>query len=804
MLKHIYILFFVSIISTFSLAQKGTLKGVITEDKKGEPLMSATIFVKENKQGSITDFDGNYKLELEAGLYTIVYKYIGYEEVEEKVEIKAGEVTIKNIKLIETPQEIGLVVVTGTKYEKDISEQVVSMEVMKLSTIQNSNSKMTESLNKVPGVNMIGSNISIRGGAGFSDGANTRVMMLLDDLPLVGADNGTIKWDALPLESVEQMEVIKGASSALYGTSAMNGVINIRTGNPKSDKPYTKIISNFGGYEAPRNKAYSRWWHTDHHTPMFGGMSLIHRRKFKWFDLSFGANYQQDQHYLKFNDSKKFRFNIKLRKIFTGKLEGLTIGINTNYSHESGNQYFTWSSFRRTLDPTTQEVKTYVDSLIYFPFAKDPYLDRNINIDPYVTYFNKHGDRHALKFRIFNSKHYDQEYKNSNFDPYAIPKYETAGQPLYSNTTQVYGEYSYVRQFDKIDVNVTTGITGNYSTIKSITFNGNHYTANSGIYIQADKKFFKKLTVSAGVRAEFSKTDTIIARKNIALSKNGRLYSPVIPVFRLGFNYQASIGTFIRASFGQAYRFPTSAELFILTSRAGGRVFPNPALKPEDGWSTELGVKQAVKVKQWFAYFDLVGYFTKYRNMIDYKLGSFVPPGDSVAAYGAQAQNVERATIFGTEVSAYGQGKLFGIPFNFIVGYSFTLPYNTDTLKTAYKNKVNLTNKNAPILNYRNIHSFKADIEATYKGISLGVSFVYNSYVNRLPESASGFAPGIFDYRKLHNKGAFMFDMRLAYNFNEKAKVSFIAKNLLNNEYMLRAGYLEPPRNYAMQVSYEF
>lgn len=791
-------------ISTSIFAQKGIVKGTVTDDKTGEPMMSVTVMIKENNKGIATDFDGNYKIELEPGLYTISFKYIGYEEKNEKVEIKGSETIVRDVKLTETPQELGLVVVTGTKYEKDISEQVVSMEVMKLSTIQNSNSKMTESLNKVPGVNMIGNNISIRGGAGFSDGANTRVMMLLDDLPLVGADNGSIKWDALPLESVEQMEVIKGASSALYGTSAMNGVINIRTGNPKSDKPYTKIISNFGGYEAPRNKNYTKWWKSDRHTPMFGGISLVHRRKFKWFDVSFGANYQQDQHYLRFNDQKKFRFNVKLRKVFTGKLEGLTIGINTYYSHESGNQYFTWSSYRRTIDPSTQEVKTFVDSLIYHPFAKDPFLDRNINIDPYITYYNKHGDRHALKFRIFNSKHYDQEFKNSNIDPFAIPVYQTAGQALFSNTTQFYGEYSYVRLFDKLDVNVTTGATGSYSKINSVTFNGNHYTANAGLYIQAEKRFFKRLTISAGVRAEFSKTDTIIAQKNISFSDKKVINSPVVPVFRLGLNYQAGRATFIRSSFGMAYRFPTSAELFILTSRAGGRVFPNPNLAPEDGWSAEIGVKQAVKIKSWFAYFDASAYYTKYRNMIEYKLGFYTPPGSSTPSYGAQAQNVTRATIFGTELSAYGQGKLFGVPFNFIVGYSFTMPYNTDTLIDAWKKKESLTNKDARILDYRNIHSFKADIEATYKNVSLGISFLYNSYVNRLPTSAAGFAPGIFDYRELHNKGAFVLDTRLAYTINEKVRLSFIAKNLLNSEYMLRAGFLEPPRNYAMQVSYEF
>ena len=81
---------------------------------------------------------------------------------------------------------------------------------------------------------------------------------------------------------------------------------------------------------------------------------------------------------------------------------------------------------------------------------------------------------------------------------------------------------------------------------------------------------------------------------------------------------------------------------------------------------------------------------------------------------------------------------------------------------------------------------------------------MYNSFVNRLPSSAAGFAPGILDYRSLHHKGSLVFDARISYNLSKKAKLAFIAKNLLNTEYMLRAGFLEAPRNYAMQISYEF
>lgn len=784
-------------------AQSALLKGTITDAKTEEPLIGATVMIKGTSKGTVTDFDGKYTLTLDSGTYFLVYKMTGFDDITKTITVKNNDTIGQNFEMTEVTKELGLMVVTGTKYEKDVSEQVVSVEVLKLTTIQNSNSKMTESLNKVPGVNMVGGNISIRGGSGFSDGANTRVLMLLDDVPLVGAENGAIHWDALPLESVEQMEVIKGASSALYGTSALNGVINLRTGNPRSDVPYTKIVANFGGYDQPKEKRYAAWWKTDNHTPMFGGISLVHRRKFKYFDLSFGTNYLQDQSYLKYNDQKKFRYNIKLRRVFQGKLQGLTIGINNTFAHESGNQNFTWSSFRYKTNADGAVISN-VDSLIYFPYAKDAFLDRNLNIDPYLTYFNNNGDKHALKFRFYNSKHIDSELRNSNFDPFALPNYTINGAPLYSNTKQYYGEYSYVKQMEKIDLNMTTGVAGYYAKIDSKTFNGSHKMGNIGVYIQAEKKFFKRLTLSAGARAEFSKIDNIIARKDIGFNDKKPVLSPVVPVFRLGLNLQAAKGTFIRASFGQGYRFPTSGELFVLTSKAGGKVYPNPDLRPEDGWSSEIGIKQAVKVKEWFAYFDLVGFYTHYRNMIEYRLGEYVNPNDSTVGFGAQAQNVSKATIFGTEVSAFGQGKLFGVPFNFIVGYSLTLPFESDTLKNLFDTKRSLTNKDAPTLDFRNIHSFKADIEASYKGVTLGISMVYNSFVNRLPESSTGFAPGILDYRALHNKGNFVMDSRLSYNLNKKSKIAFIAKNLLNTEYMLRAGFIEAPRNFAMQISYEF
>jgi iron complex outermembrane receptor protein len=82
----------------------------------------------------------------------------------------------------------------------------------------------------------------IRAGSGFSFGAGSRVMMLVDDLPILSGDIGRPSWSFLPIENLEQVEVIKGASSVLYGSAALSGVINVRTAYPRLE-PRTRATA---------------------------------------------------------------------------------------------------------------------------------------------------------------------------------------------------------------------------------------------------------------------------------------------------------------------------------------------------------------------------------------------------------------------------------------------------------------------------------------------------------------------------------------------------------------------------------
>ena len=98
--------------------------------------------------------------------------------------------------------------------------------------------------------------VSIRGSSGFALGLGSRVALLLDGFPMLSGDNGDMKFDALPFLNINRIEVIKGAGSALYGTSALGGVVSIFTTNPTS-KPEYKIRTYGGFYTQPKYECWN-------------------------------------------------------------------------------------------------------------------------------------------------------------------------------------------------------------------------------------------------------------------------------------------------------------------------------------------------------------------------------------------------------------------------------------------------------------------------------------------------------------------------------------------------------------------
>lgn len=768
--------------------------GTVTDEKDNSPMMAVNVIQKGTTNGTQTDLDGKYELYLPPGTHTLDFSFVGYTTRSMIVTVLERDKQLDVVMGMES-KEMDIIVVTGTKYEKKLSEEVVSMEVVKASVLNQQSAKMDEAMNKVPGVNMLGKTIAIRGGSGFSDATGNRVLALLDEMPIISPENGSIIWEMMPIEALEQIEVIKGSSSALYGSSALNGVLNMRTIQPKPEM-VNKLLINYGFYDQPRQRTWNEWWRTKSINQrgdtvdrvryrMYGGGQFTHAKQYGDFGIVLSASYQQDMGFRQSNDYKRARLAAKLR--YTPKKNPhLTVGLNMTFFHQTLKDFFASLGIAKQMYvPTQADVRTQA---------------RMFTIDPYFNYYDKKENRHSLKFRVFNNQ-----------------SFSTTGDS--SNSTQLYYDYSILHNFTKAAVIITAGTNGFYSNIKGKTFgqlvaninNIKYFSTreivNFAAYIQAEKKFFQKLTISAGLRFEFARLsgETVKNRLpfvnilNKAAKKTNDIQSPLTPLFRIGMNYQATKGTYIRASFGQGFRYPALAEKYVYTVRSGAQVFPNENLRPENGWSAELGIKQGVKISKWMAYFDASAYIMRYHDMIEFQAINYDDLADSIKPYVLgipfKALNVTDARIWGVELSAVANGQIFGVPLNFLIGYSYLDPRNLDSVRAGSPTTT---------LKYRVQHSFKIDAQTTYKGVIVGVSAFYNSFMKEIDAVGIGALKVVSDFRKTHNKGYFVMDIRAGYNYKDKFLFNFIVKNILNTEYMLRPALIEPPRNYTFQVGYNF
>jgi len=791
-------------------AQKATLKGVV-KDEKGEAIFSAGVIIDINSGlATTTDFDGNYKLLLDPGTYKVKLQYVGKEDQFNSFTVAAGETKVLNFTLKDKEQLMDVVVVSASKYEKKLSEETVSIEVMKSSQLQGQNVKdMEDGVKRVPGVTVVDGQANIRGGSGWSYGAGSRVMVLVDDIPLLSADAADAKWAAVPIENMEQVEVLKGAASALYGSSALNGIINMRTAWP-TNEPYTKVIMYAGLYQKPSNGNMA-WWdrktltlpggtqqemHKDQ--PAFGGFNFAHRRKIGRFDLVLGGSYQGDHSYLVGNSSTNYRLNAKTRYRFGGKAEGLSMGINFNFYNSWGSTFFLWNG---------------PDSLAYQPMAGSAsnYISYRITIDPHITYVDKHENKYSFRGRWFNATNTNDTKQGS------VPN-------LY------YGDLQYQRFFRGPKLGLVGGVSGYYSTVNSPTGKpsesliGKHFGYNLAGYIQADIKLFSRLSLAFGSRYEYFRIDSF--------TSNYR------PVFRGGLNIQAAKATYIRASFGEGYRFPTMAEKFVRTNIGAIGVYPNPKLQPESGYSAEIGIKQGYKFghDKWMGFVDIAGFYNRYKNMMEFTFGRMDPDISHGLGLGFSAQNVGNVQIIGGEFVFTMLGKIGKTPISILAGYTYIEPkylnWNDTILvydvngnpalnsKVPYKNTVS-SSKN--ILKYRNRHSIKFDFETTLFGhLMLGTNLQFNSYMENVDKffvddqggavafEKVGLIPG-YTFRGLkqyrdayHRAGDTQWDIRAGYTVKEHFKIILHVKNVLNQFYMNRPALPDPPRNFTLQLQYQF
>ena len=750
-------------IAYLASAQNGHFAGKIIDSDTKQALIGANISL--GSTGTVSDQDGNFNIELPLGVYEAYFSYVGFKTKSQLITLTAESKADFVIELYPESAVLGTTTITSGRFEKKLGEETVSLEVLKPNLIESSNKfKLDEALQKVPGVTVIDGQANIRGGSGFSYGAGSRVMLLMDDIPILAADAGFPYWNDIPVENVGQVEVVKGASSALYGSAALNGVINFRTAYATSD-PETRIstfVSTVGNPRDPRFK----WWSS---SPITAGASVVHRQKIDKLDLTASAYYLNENTHNQDTYNHFGRFNVKLRYHLSDRL---MIGIGTNINRGNNDSFFYWKSDTEAYSGTPS---TYSKTQL-----------TRFTIDPFVSFFDKKGNRHKVLSRFLNI---DNQVSNNR-----------------SNTSsQYYLEYQFQREFKKTGLILTAGGVLIGASVTAPLYGDTTFTSrNRALYLDLEKKVGDRLILSGGFRYESNLINNP-GFKYPGGSVTASKEQQAKPVFRFGANYRIAEFTHVRATWGQGYRFPTIAEKYIYTVVGGFPVSPNPALTSETGWSSEIGIKQGFKLGAFSGFLDLAAFRMHYKNMMEFNFANLTT--------GFRSINISGVQISGVELSATGQAKIFGCPTTFLGGYLLLDPkfldFDTTPIQageTPNPGQINAVGSSSSnnVLKYRSKRSYKLDVETAIKRFSIGAATNYASNIEAIDRTLEFFVPGLQKWRQANNKGYTVYDVRFAYRPTSQIKISFLINNLGNRIYSLRPGLLQPPRNFALRVDWKF
>lgn len=583
-----------TLLRTLALAASGSIVGRVTTTLGVEPLAGVNVLIQGTVRGATTDTSGEFRIiDVPAGTYTILFSIIGYQRVRlSDVRVKEGEETFLAVSMKEAPLQAEQVVVTASKREQSLQEVPVSISVIDASGIHSRNSlTLDEALRYVPGVNLTGPQVNIRGSSGYSLGAGSRVLMMLDGIPFLAGDTGELIFEAIPVGQVDRIEVVKGASSALYGSNALGGVVNVIT-KPITATPETYVRMYGGFYNKP---SYDQWKWSEK-TRYLNGQALGLSRTIADFGFALFLSRQFDDGYRQNDYRRRYNAYVKLRQEFSG---ASVLTVNTGVLHQHSGQFLFWRSLDSALIPPIKNQTDNLKSTRYFVNS----LLSTVLSDHALLTVKAMWSHNRWGFQQMND----------------VDRTE-------SITDDVRAEVS-ARIIPVDDHTITFGFDGSVDRIGGEMFEG-RTIGGVAVYAQDEIGLADDVTLTVGARYDFQSVGLV--EKSVQLNPKSAL------------TYTPWDGTTLRASFGRGFRVPSIAEAFIAAGGGFIRGVPNTSLKPERSLSFELGLSQSLGDA---GSLDVAGFRSDYDNLIE--------PGLQVSGQNLEVQwrNVTSARVQGFETS---------------------------------------------------------------------------------------------------------------------------------------------------------
>lgn len=212
--------------------QEATVSGHVSSE--GQAIPFANIYLKNTKIGSATDEFGNYSLNnVDAGTYTLIASIMGYAPFEQRISIVKNQQLVFDIEMAPVAESLDEMVVTGTLKAVSRSESPVPVEVYSPTFLkQNPTANIFEALQNVNGVRpQINCNVCNTGDIHINGLEGPYTLVLIDGMPIVSGLGTVYGLMGIPNSLIEQIEIVKGPASSLYGSEAVGGLINIITKN---------------------------------------------------------------------------------------------------------------------------------------------------------------------------------------------------------------------------------------------------------------------------------------------------------------------------------------------------------------------------------------------------------------------------------------------------------------------------------------------------------------------------------------------------------------------------------------------
>ncbi|MBN1480206.1 hypothetical protein EH223_19795 [candidate division KSB1 bacterium] len=588
--------FLLGILSLFTpallhAAAVGSIVGSVVDSQTGAPLPSVNIVVEGSLYGASTDAEGNYIItKLPPAIYSLRASMIGYKnQVVSDVRVQVNRQTKVDFQLLETFIEMDPVVVVAGKTQQRLDEANVSISVVTARDIERRNAiDIKEALETAPGVNFIGDQINIRGSTGYTFGAGNKVLLLLDGVPVYASDTGQFNWDMLPPMDIEQIEILKGAGSTLWGASALGGVVNIMTKDPTEQGRFMYSFSG-GKYDKPY---YQEWEWTDHSRLWYNRADMSYSRRIGNLGMRLSGGRYETTGYQQLGDAIKYNL--------TGKFD---------YRWNNGIKWTGYAAY------------SYIDKgfFVQWKGQNDPYEVDEANLDNYAQTNQLNA---YMKLAVPISSTFGFNVRGSFIRTLMGNQFGSSADfnPAIGQGLEVQADWL------PHSAHVVTFGTQYQLDAGSTKFFGDHKGSFIGPYLQDEWKIRKNIRLTTGLRYD---------RYQLHGGKAEDLWSP-----RIGLNWQPWSTTSFRASAGSGFRAATIIERFLELTIMNFKIKANPDLKAETSWAYDLGWRQYIN-ENWN--FDIAVFRNIYENLIEAHL-------DLIRGQ-IQFRNIADAYVEGIEVT---------------------------------------------------------------------------------------------------------------------------------------------------------